>query len=92
MSGEFHAEHEEMTLDMSAAHQPAEFDYTPMVRLIARLTRVAEQACQSTGISLPQYRLLGSLADGPQRASALHRASRAAARAPAAPGLRRADS
>ena len=33
--------------------------------------RVAEQACQSTGISLPQYRLLASVTDGPHRASAL---------------------
>jgi DNA-binding MarR family transcriptional regulator len=56
---------------MSAAQQPAELDYTPIVRLIARLTRIAEQACQSTGISLPQYRLLGSVTDGPHRASAL---------------------
>ena len=56
---------------MSAARQSAEFNYTPGVRLIARLTRIAEQACQSTGISLPQYRLLGSVTDGPHRASEL---------------------
>jgi DNA-binding MarR family transcriptional regulator len=56
---------------MSAAHQLTEFDYTPGVRLMARLTRVAEQACQATGVSLPQYRLLAALSEGPQRASAL---------------------
>jgi DNA-binding MarR family transcriptional regulator len=37
----------------------------------ARLARVAEQACQSTGISLPQYRLLVSISGQPQRASEL---------------------
>jgi DNA-binding MarR family transcriptional regulator len=41
------------------------------IRLLARLARVAEQTCQSTGISLPQYRLLVSAAEGPQRASEL---------------------
>ena len=41
------------------------------IRLLARLARVAEQACQSTGISLPQYRLLDSISDEPRRASDL---------------------
>jgi DNA-binding MarR family transcriptional regulator len=41
------------------------------VRLLARLARVAEQACQSTGISLPQYRLLDSISGEPRRASEL---------------------
>ena len=41
------------------------------IRLLARLARVAEQTCQATGISLPQYRLLVSAAHGPQRASEL---------------------
>ena len=41
------------------------------IRLLARLARVAEQACQSTGISLPQYRLLVSISGRPQRASEL---------------------
>ena len=41
------------------------------IRLLARLARVAEQTCQATGISLPQYRLLVSAAQGPQRASEL---------------------
>jgi DNA-binding MarR family transcriptional regulator len=46
-------------------------DLRPGIRLLARLARVAEQACQSTGISLPQYRLLVSIAAEPQRASNL---------------------
>ena len=46
-------------------------DYTAGIRLLARLARVAEQACQGTGISLPQYRLLVSIAGRPQRASEL---------------------
>jgi len=41
------------------------------IRLLARLARVAEQACQSTRVSLPQYRLLVSISDAPQRASVL---------------------
>src|SRR5262245_47296789 len=41
------------------------------IRLLARLARVAEQACQSTGISLPQYRLLDSISGEPRRASDL---------------------
>jgi DNA-binding MarR family transcriptional regulator len=46
-------------------------DYTPGIRLLARLARVAELACQLTGISLPQYRLLVSITGRPQRASEL---------------------
>ena len=46
-------------------------DYTPGIRLLARLARVAERSCQATGISLPQYRLLVSVSRGPQRASEL---------------------
>ena len=49
--------------------QPREF--REGIRLLARLARVAEQTCQSIGISLPQYRLLVSAAEGPQRASEL---------------------
>lgn len=56
---------------MSAAHELPAVDYTPGIRLLARLARVAEQSCQSTGISLPQYRLLVSVSGGPQRASEL---------------------
>jgi len=41
------------------------------LRLLAKLARIAEQACQSTGVSLPQYRLLSEIAAGPSRASDL---------------------
>lgn len=57
--------------------QPAEgpttphIDFTAGIRVLARLARVAEQACQSSGISLPQYRLLVSISGQPQRASEL---------------------
>ena len=56
---------------MSVAHELPPVDYTPGIRLLARLARVAEQACQATGISLPQYRLLVSVSGRPQRASEL---------------------
>jgi len=56
---------------MSVAQELPPVDYTPGIRLLARLARVAEQACQATGISLPQYRLLVSVSGGPQRASEL---------------------
>ena len=46
-------------------------EFAPGIRLLARLARVAEQACQSTGISLPQYRLLVSISGQPHRASEL---------------------
>lgn len=41
------------------------------IRLLAKLARVAEQACQATGISLPQYRLLSEIALEPSRAGVL---------------------
>jgi DNA-binding MarR family transcriptional regulator len=46
-------------------------DVRAAIRVLARLARVAEQVCQSTGISLPQYRLLVSISGQPQRASEL---------------------
>ena len=46
-------------------------DFREGIRLLARLARVAEQTCQATGISLPQYRLLVSASEGSQRASEL---------------------
>lgn len=55
----------------SAAAEATAADVRAGVRLLARLARVAEQACQSTGISLPQYRLLVSICDAPGRASSL---------------------
>jgi len=45
--------------------------FTEGIRVLARLARVAERACQESGISLPQYRILVSLSDRPQRASEL---------------------
>lgn len=57
---------------MSEALQQARpADFTAGIRILARLARVAEQACQRTGISLPQYRLLVSVSGQPQRASEL---------------------
>ena len=41
------------------------------VRTIVFLAREFERACQETGISLPQFRLLLFLRDGPQRAGEL---------------------
>jgi DNA-binding MarR family transcriptional regulator len=55
----------------SAAAEATAADVRAGVRLLARLARVAEQACRSTGISLPQYRLLVSISDAPGRASIL---------------------
>ena len=51
--------------------QEIEPDFIPGIRLLARLARVAERACQESGISLPQYRLLVSISSRPQRASDL---------------------
>jgi DNA-binding MarR family transcriptional regulator len=56
---------------MSESLQVRTPDFTSGIRLLARLARVAEQACQSTGISLPQYRLLVSVSGQTQRASEL---------------------
>jgi DNA-binding MarR family transcriptional regulator len=55
----------------AARLEPDPADFTAGIRLLARLARVAEQTCQSTGISLPQYRLLVSASGGSQRASEL---------------------
>jgi DNA-binding MarR family transcriptional regulator len=55
----------------SVAAETTSSDVRAGVRLLARLARVAEQACQSTGVSLPQYRLLVSISDAPGRASTL---------------------
>jgi MarR family transcriptional regulator for hemolysin len=41
------------------------------VRVLARLSRVAERVCLESGISLPQYRLLLTLADRQMRAGEL---------------------
>ena len=50
------------------------------VRVLARLARGVEIACQKTNLSLAQYRLLGFIACSPQRASEL--ASRASVSKP----------
>lgn len=55
----------------SPAREAERFDLIPGIRLLARLARVAEQVCQTTGISLPQYRLLVTISGEPQRASEL---------------------
>jgi DNA-binding MarR family transcriptional regulator len=60
MSGDGLGSKNEVTPEASAA-----------IRLLARLARVAEQTCQTTGVSLPQYRLLVSISGRPQRASEL---------------------
>lgn len=60
-----------MAMDVAADPQNDQVDFSSGIRLLARLARVAERACQESGISLPQYRLLVSLSGGPQRASEL---------------------
>jgi DNA-binding MarR family transcriptional regulator len=54
---------------------------TKAARVLARLSRVVETACQEAGLSLPQYRLLLFISREPQRASEL--ANRAAVSRPA---------
>jgi DNA-binding MarR family transcriptional regulator len=53
------------------AQADEDLDFRSGIRLLARLARVAELACQQTGIGLPQYRLLVSITGRPQRASEL---------------------
>jgi DNA-binding MarR family transcriptional regulator len=55
------------------------------VRMLARLTRMVEQACQEGGLSLPQYRLLLYIGRTPQRAGDV--ASKTAVSRPALTGL-----
>ncbi len=59
------------TSPTSPISSETEPDFIPGIRLLARLARVAERACQESGISLPQYRLLVSISSRPQRASDL---------------------
>lgn len=61
----------EATTAPSPIFSEIEPDFVPGIRLLARLARVAERACQESGISLPQYRLLISISNCPQRASDL---------------------
>jgi len=60
-----------MNADAAPILDPLTVDFTAGIRLLARLARVAEQTCQATGISLPQYRLLVAASGRPQRASEL---------------------
>ncbi len=59
------------SVDPPVVANPGPPDLRNGIRLLARLARVAEQACQSTGISLPQYRLLVCVSAEPKRASEL---------------------
>ena len=61
----------EATTTRSPISPEIEPNFIPGIRLLARLARVAERACQESGISLPQYRLLVSISNRPQRASEL---------------------
>jgi len=45
------------------------------IRTVIRLARIAQQACEEVGLTLPQYRALNSAARGPQRAFELARYS-----------------
>ena len=58
-------------VDQAAESELALTDMTAGIRVLARLTRVAEQTCQRSGVSLPQYRLLVTASGGTQRASEL---------------------
>lgn len=61
----------EATTALAPMPSETEPDFIPGIRLLARLARVAERACQESGISLPQYRLLVSISNRAQRASDL---------------------
>lgn len=63
-----------------AASSRREERLTEAVRVLARLARGVEVACQKSHLSLAQYRLLGFVAQSPQRASEL--ASRASVSKP----------
>lgn len=51
--------------------KPIHPNLTRGIRLLARLARVAERACQESGVSLPQYRLLVSISGRAHRPSEL---------------------
>ena len=58
-------------VDQAVESELALTEMTAGIRVLARLTRVAEQTCQRSGVSLPQYRLLVTASGGTQRASEL---------------------
>lgn len=64
-----------MTKARAQAQRKAAPQMQEAVRVLARLARGVEVACQKANLSLAQYRLLGFIAKSPQRASEL--ASRA---------------
>ena len=74
-----------MTIAVADDSNAKPLDFSPGIRLLARLARVAEQCCHGTGISLPQYRLLVSISGTPQRARDL--AARVGVSAPALTSL-----
>ncbi|MET0666820.1 MAG: MarR family transcriptional regulator [Acidimicrobiales bacterium] len=45
------------------------------IRTVIRLARIAQQACDEVGLTLPQYRALNAIVRGPQRAFELARYS-----------------
>lgn len=50
-------------------------DLTDAIRTVIRLARIAQQALDDVGLSLPQYRALNAVVRGPQRAFELARYS-----------------
>ncbi len=50
-------------------------ELTDSIRMVIRLARIAQQACDEVGLSLPQYRALNAIVRGPQRAFELARYS-----------------
>ena len=69
-----------MTRARAQAQRKAAPQMQEAVRVLARLARGVEVACQKANLSLAQYRLLGFIAKSPQRASEL--ASRASVSRP----------
>ncbi len=55
-------------MSSAIAQQPEPHGFREGIRLLARLSRVAETSFQESGISLPQYRLLVAVASRSQRA------------------------
>jgi DNA-binding MarR family transcriptional regulator len=50
-------------------------DLTDSIRTVIRLARIAQQALDEVGLTLPQYRALNAIVRGPQRAMDLARYS-----------------
>jgi DNA-binding MarR family transcriptional regulator len=58
-----------------ATSDPEAAELLEAVRTVIRLARIAQQACDEVGLTLPQYRALNSNARGPRRAFELARYS-----------------